>query len=119
MNKIKIVFILAVVAVGGIYYYTNSRSQASQEITVTLTADGFRPVKVDINKGDTVVFKSELGKPFWPASDLHPSHTIYSEFDPKQPIEASSVWSFKFEKKGSWKYHDHLFPLYRGTIVVE
>jgi len=89
-----------------------------QTYTVKLTEDGFSPQDLTIDKGDTVVFTTKRDQPFWPASNLHPTHGIYPQFDPKQPIEPAESWSFKFDKVGSWKYHDHLAPLYRGVIKV-
>ncbi|MBI3577180.1 cupredoxin domain-containing protein [Candidatus Gottesmanbacteria bacterium] len=91
-------------------------SQGTQ--TITLTEAGFEPATVTITQGTTVTFKTTRGDAFWPASDLHPTHDIYPEFDPKEPTDANKTWSFKFDKVGTWKYHDHLFPYYRGTITV-
>ncbi len=86
--------------------------------SVELRPDGFYPQEITIDKGDTVTFSTTRNVYFWPASDLHPTHKIYPEFDPKEPIDADKTWSFKFDKVGAWKYHDHLAPLYRGTITV-
>jgi hypothetical protein len=86
--------------------------------TVRLTADGFVPAKLTIHAGETVRFVTDLDRPFWPASSVHPSHTIYPEFDPKMRIAATSSWSFVFDKVGSWRYHDHLSPNFEGVIEV-
>jgi plastocyanin len=122
-NKYKIIIIVAgaiIIVVGFVCY--NFRSQfygTSQEFTVTLGENGFEPETLIISKGDTVIFRTTRDKTFWPASDLHPTHGIYSEFDPREPIDSRESWSFRFTKKGTWKYHDHLFSAYRGIIVVE
>lgn len=92
--------------------------QPKQTHHVVLTEDGFSPQEITINKGDTVEFSSDGGNLFWPASNLHPTHSIYPEFDPKKPIDADKGWSFTFEKAGSWKFHDHLSPLYKGEVLV-
>ncbi len=85
---------------------------------ITLTPDGFSPKNLTVQKGDTIVFISTRGKWFWPASNPHPTHTIYTDFDPGEPVAESEMWSFKFEKTGEWKYHDHLAPYFTGTITV-
>lgn len=104
-------------AISAIYaYYSRSIPQVLHRITLTET--NFSPQIITIAKGDTVVFATTRGKPFWPASDLHPTHEIYSAFDPKQPIAADTSWSFRFDKVGTWKYHDHLDPYFRGTVEV-
>lgn len=87
------------------------------EVTVTLTEKGFVPQKIYITRGTTVTFKTELSSPFWPASDLHPYHTIFPSFDPKAPIEPSESWRYIFEKDGHWDYHDHI-GLMTGAIIV-
>lgn len=87
--------------------------------SVVLEAVGYSPAELTVRKGDTVVFTTTTGKQFWPASDLHPTHTIYPEFDAQQPINPNASWSFTFTKVGSWSYHDHLAPLFLGTINVK
>ncbi len=85
---------------------------------VTLSKDGFAPNVLTVQKGDTVVFKTNAGEPFWPAADPHPLHTIFPSFDPKKPINPDASWQFKFSKIGDWSYHDHLFPSFKGRIIV-
>lgn len=85
---------------------------------VTLTEDGFVPSELSIKVGETVAFRSENGDLFWPASNLHPSHGIYPEFDPLGPVQPNAVWSFTFTQVGAWKYHDHLAPYYTGVVTV-
>ncbi len=89
-----------------------------KEIIITLDEEGFSPRDIIILKGSVVKFVTTRGKPFWPASDLHPTHTIYPEFDPKEPVMPEDSWNFRFERVGAWKYHDHLAPYYTGTITV-
>jgi hypothetical protein len=88
------------------------------EYTIEIRADGFYPKDITVPKNSKVRFVTRLDKSFWPASNLHPSHEIYPEFDSKKPISAKSYWEFVFGRSGSWSYHDHLSPLYEGTITV-
>lgn len=81
--------------------------------------DRFDPQGVTIKQYGVVVFENIDTKDHWPASNIHPSHGIYPEFDPKKPIKAGESWQFKFEKSGKWKFHDHLYPSLKGTITVE
>ncbi len=78
----------------------------------------FIPEYLEVKVGDRVVFINESDKEFWPASNLHPSHSIYSEFDPKQPVAMGQSWSFVFTKVGDWEFHDHLTPTAKGQISV-
>lgn len=94
-------------------------SISEREVVVTLSENGFEPQEITVKKGEVVRFVATVERPFWPASDLHPTHQTYSEFDPKEPIDSKSSWSFQFARAGTWRYHDHLYPAYRGSVVVQ
>lgn len=87
-------------------------------VTVSMKSSKFDPETITVQKGTKVIFKNEDTQDRWPASNIHPTHTIYPEFDPKAPITAGQEWSFVFDKVGDWKYHDHLMPSTRGEILV-
>ncbi len=105
----------------------------SQQVVITYTDHGYSPVSVTRKKGDTVVWKNESAKDMWPASAMHPTHTVYpgsgiqkcntaeqpNIFDACAPVGPGGSWSFKFLQQGSWKFHDHLLPTNFGTINVE
>lgn len=88
------------------------------EYVITMTDDGFVPSEVTIYEGQTVKFITERSKLFWPASNFHPTHTIYSQLDPLKPIPIDESWSFTFAEKGEYRFHDHLFPSALGIIYV-
>lgn len=98
----------------------NSRSgkNAESEHVIELREDGFYPSELHISKGDPVRFITKLNQSFWPASDPHPTHTIYSGFDSERPIETGQSWTFIFNNEGTFKYHDHLVPAVTGTLIV-
>ncbi len=86
---------------------------------VVLKDDGFHPQKLTIQAGDTVVFRATVNRPFWPASNVHPTHTAFPAFDPKQPVPADETWEFTFDKPGTYLYHDHIASNFEGEILVE
>lgn len=90
----------------------------SKNFVVTLYQNKFSPDYLTINKYDSVTFVNSSNRDFWPASNLHPSHKLYSEFDPKRSISPNKSWTFRFEKSGVHQFHDHLAPDLTGTIVV-
>jgi len=85
---------------------------------VKMTPNGFEPqiMKLDVNSA--VIFVNQDTNERWPASNTHPTHEIYPEFDPKQPIASGGSWAFKPKNAGTFKFHDHLFPHMRGTLEV-
>jgi plastocyanin len=96
----------------------NDATHTPETITITYTDLGFSPRDVTIDQGDTVVFENRSTKAFWPASDNHPDHLIYPEFDSKKPVQIGALYSFVFERVGAWKFHNHSKAIYGGTITV-
>jgi len=86
---------------------------------ITLTEDGFKPDHLVITEGQTVTFKTTTGAPFWPASNVHPTHTAYPDFDPREPIAPEDTWSFTFNKAGTYLFHDHIASIHEGQIIVK
>ena len=91
-------------------------SQADKKVRIT--EDGFSPEEVKIKKGQSVVWVNENDDFRWPASNIHPTHEIYSAFDPLEPLAPGEIWVFSFEQVGEWRYHDHLKPNKMGTVTV-
>lgn len=92
---------------------------AEQPNSIKMNGSEFSPKSLSIKAGNSVNFVNLDTEEHWPASDDHPSHQIYSNFDPRRPIKVGESWSFKFDKAGTWGCHDHLFPNFRCSIVVE
>lgn len=100
---------------------------------VEYTDSGYVPREINIRAGDTVVFRNRSSRGTWPASVIHPIHTVYpgsgitkcggdqadTIFDACQRIPVGGSWSFQFDHVGSWKYHDHVSPGNTGVINVE
>lgn len=78
----------------------------------------FAPASLSIKAGDVVVFKNSSQVDFWPASNPHPAHTDYPEFDAKKPVPPGGTFQFKFLKPGTWGYHNHLQPAATGVVKV-
>ena len=93
--------------------------RGNQKVAVVLTDKGFEPQEIRVSKGTTVLFSTTRNNQFWPASNPHPSHDIYPEFDPKRPIDPHDSWSFLFDRPGIWGYHDHMRSYFIGRIYVE
>ncbi len=91
---------------------------STRDNVITITASGPSPKNITIQKGDTVIFVNADTEEHWPASDPHPSHTIYPQFDPKHDITPGESWQFTFTRVGTWGFHDHENPLHRGTVTV-
>lgn len=157
MKKIVLTAVTIVLGVGAVSYAfwakeTNNQSQpnnssttsvssnvsSSQEpsetlnvetVTVIYNDSGFSPQEVTIAKGSTVNFVNKSSIPIWVASDPHPEHTDYPEFDTPRVLgrmpQMGEDFSFTFEKVGTWKYHSHTASgdgtdvgVHPGVIIV-
>ena len=119
MLKIKqfVILILVLILIGGVIWFLKKDSREGT-VVVDITDDGFQPSEIKIKKGTTVKFINQTKQWHWPASDLHPTHNLYSEFDPKKTIGPSEEWNFTFQLVGTWGYHDHLAAYITGKIIV-
>lgn len=109
--------------------------QPSTEViaTITYTNNGFSLSTLTIKAGTVVAFQNKSSSPSWPASAIHPTHAVYDgtsllehcqngtsdTFDHCKGINPGESWSFRFDKIGSWKYHNHLNAGEKGVIVVQ
>lgn len=93
-------------------------AQTNTGTVVHMTKNGFEPKEITVNQGEEVVFINEDMVNRWPASDFHPTHGIYPEFDPQAGVAPGQSWKFTFDKAGTWKMHDHLIPYMTGRVMV-
>lgn len=102
-----------------VFFTFNSTVLAhSQTQIIEMTPEGFSPDPVTVDENVTIIFVNKDTIDRWPASNVHPTHELYPEFDPKQSIKPGESWTFKPKNVGEWKYHDHNLPHKRGMIIV-
>lgn len=99
---------------------------------IYITETGYEPNTITIEVGDTIVFENRSDTPRWPASNNHPTHTLYPGsdiakcgteeaggiFDACRGLELGESYAFTFNEVGSWRFHDHLAPRLGGVITV-
>ncbi len=126
MKKHKIIHAFLFISL--ILFFGCNTSTPSQENIIRITDSDFQPDTVTITQGTTVTWVNNDTKPHWVASNPHPTHDAYPEkggcvgsrFDSCGSIAPGENFSFTFDYKGSWNYHDHLRPtFFKGTIVVQ
>ncbi|MBI4093703.1 cupredoxin domain-containing protein [Candidatus Kaiserbacteria bacterium] len=111
--------LLVVIAAVVLWWWSGRPTVYEGAATVTLTDSRFEPKELHIRVGTAVTFKTTRPNQFWPASNLHPEHSMYPEFDPKEPIASGDSWTLTFTREGIWGYHDHLRSYFTGVIYVE
>ena len=94
--------------------------------SVVFDGTSYSPNVLNIKKGDTVTWVNESSRTTWPASAVHPIHTVYpatggcigSTLDACKALENGESFSFIFDEVGTWKMHDHRAPFITMTVVV-
>ena len=100
------------------FIFPKAISAHSEVTVIEMVPDGFIPSEITIDINSSVIFVNKDKQARWPASNVHPTHEIYPEFDPRKPIPPGESWAFNPKKVGEWKFHDHIFSHMRGTIIV-
>ena len=97
---------------------TSAITQTVNQNSVTVTTNGFQPSSLTIKAGETIVWNNQSGNTGNVSSSPHPIHTDYPPLNLGDIAPGASV-SLVFPTAGTYKYHNHLNPSQRGTIVVE
>lgn len=118
MNKISLFVFLLFTVYCLLPTNAFAHGDAHGELIIRMTDNGFEPKELTVTEGDEILFINNDDTDRWPASNFHPSHTLYPEFDPKMHVKPGESWKFIFEKTGTWRMHDHLIPHMTGTIVA-
>ncbi|MEK7138627.1 MAG: hypothetical protein AAB799_00405 [Patescibacteria group bacterium] len=110
-----------------------STPESVSENVIMYSDSGYAPSTLTIKVGELVTFKNAGSKMMWTASAMHPSHKAYPGtdialcgtqmmvpmFDACKGYGQGESWMFKFNQRGTWKYHNHMEINHYGTIVVE
>ena len=119
----------------------------SKKNVIQVTDTGFVPTTLRIKAGEVVTFISKATAPVWPAGNPHPTHDAYPSqayalpgdqaksfgsrscveygvrkgnvFDPCRLLLPEQTFTFLFDEKGTWSFHNHVRPEHAGTIIVE
>lgn len=92
--------------------------EASSSSMVKIGADGFTPDSVTIKMGDSVAWTNTDSVVHTVSSNPHPTHTDYAPLN-LGPLKAGEEKSLTFPTAGTFKYHDHLHPQFKGTVIVQ
>ncbi len=98
---------------------SSSSAQAVQTFIVQYTDTGFQPSFLSVRVGDTVKFRNQSSLGMWVASNPHPTHGEYPEFDQRTSVGAGGEFSFRFSKVGAWGFHNHLNPGHQAVVSVD
>ena len=92
--------------------------------TIEYSDAGFEPKEITVKQGARVQFINNNPQiPMYVATDPHPEHTDYPEFEAgvvlQRHPQPGENFSFTFDKTGNWSFHNHAQPKHMGTVKVE
>ncbi len=89
-----------------------------QQSTITITEEGFSPKVKTVKHLSKIRFINSSSTGHWIASDSHPTHEMYPDFDSKKAIMPGEEWEIEIKRGGEISYHDHINPQFTGVIKV-
>ena len=95
-----------------------SPSAAMTEKAVTISSTGFSPKSITIKSGETITWMNGDSENHTVNSDNHPTHLLYP-FLNLGLIKPGEKQSVTISKTGTFTYHDHLNPSFKGSVTVE
>src|SRR3989344_2449468 len=139
---IIIIVIIVLALIGGYFLFKGNnmvktasinQHQSENNYEVIYTDSGYSPKEITVKVGNTVTWKNESSHGMWTSSAMHPTHVIYSgtsldehcpdsqntSFDECTSAQPGESWSFKFDKTGTWRYHNHSQASDFGSVIVE
>ncbi len=150
-SKVILAIVVSVLIISGVYFFVSvgnvtesgnsikilgtGSSVTENQNTIEMTSKGFFPAIVTISAGEMVTFLNKDMEKHWPATDIHPTHTLYPGsdikkcfdgtsdktklFDSCHGLEQGESYIFTFNEAGTWEYHDHLNANLKGIIIVK
>lgn len=91
----------------------------SSKTTVHYTTNGFSPSVLNVAQGTTVTFINDTTDALRVASNPHPTHTDYPGFDSVRSLGQGEIYTFTFNKIGTWGFHNHFNSGVGGTVIVK
>jgi plastocyanin len=90
----------------------------AKTVRLFISNSKFDPASVTVSVGDTVVWVNQDQANHQIASDPHPAHTGLPDLE-SGLLATNQTYSYKFTAAGTFKYHDHLNPSIKGTVIVQ
>lgn len=97
---------------------TTTPTQEVQGATIKILATGFDPKTITIKTGETVRWENKSGKDVSINSAPHPAHTDYLPLNLGVVADGGTA-SLRFDKAGTYRYHNHFNPSQSGSIEVQ
>ncbi len=114
-----LVALIVASVIAGVYILSAQRQSAkhlaASPAQISINPDGFSPATIRVKKGQLVTWTNQDTAQHAIASDE--SNT---ELDGSETLQKDDVFSYSFDKTGTYNYHDQLYnSAFKGVIIVE
>ncbi len=97
-------------------------ADTSESVTIAFTDSGFDPISTAVKSGGEITWTNNSKSTVEIGSNPHPGHTDNQDITGNKfvielaPGESSTV---TVTKSGTFGFHDHLKPSFKGTVIVK
>lgn len=115
-----VMLVLALTSYFGLHDQSKPATAQKYLAHVSVTSSGFNPSVLGVKSGTQVTWINADTKPHQVAADPYPKNNSIPNFDSTQTLLTNDSYSFTFNQRGTYHYHDQLNPLkLLGTVVVK
>ena len=115
---IAVLLVVLILASLTVVHQTTKPKAAISSAQVSISSSGFFPKLIELKQGTTVTWTNYDSSPHQVSSDPYPSNDKLSSLN-SLALAANDSFSYTFNTKGTFTYHDNLNPFkLLGTVVV-
>lgn len=123
-----VVAILLIAIVGTLWLISNNHKKTTPSTSqaklttayINISSTGFVPSDINVPTNTLVTWTNKDTKPHEVAADPYPKDDSIPNFNNNVVLQPNETYTFKFENKGLYKYHDQLNPFkFNGMVKVK
>lgn len=123
-----VIAILLIAVIGTLWLVSNNHKKTTPSTTlaksttaiINITSTGFIPSDINVPTNTLVTWTNKDIKPHEVSADPYPKDDSIPNFNNNVVLQPNETYSFKFENKGLYKYHDQLNPFkFNGIVRVK
>ncbi len=122
------IVLLVIFIIGVVWLFTSNHKKTSPSTNlakstsaiINITSFGFSPSDINVPTNTIVTWTNKDTKPHEVAADPFPKDDSIPNFNSYVVLHTNETYTFKFEKSGTYKYHDQLNPFkFNGIVKVK
>jgi len=120
---LSVLAVLVIVGAGLTYWLVRNNTEgvaAAPSAVVEITASGFVPATITLQKGQDITWVNKDTAPHQVASDPYPADNGLAALNSGEPLAQGESYTTSFQQSGTYTYHDELHPNgLQATVVIQ